>query len=219
MENLKNYNQFRINEAESLLDILTGGGEKSDKTQIGSKDTNTQELLSEIVEKIKSGDTNPIYVFNTVNIDESFYITGEVFNEAEILGFDKDPQDGLLITNKGKYSYCILNCTKVNSDLEIIKDQLRQLMGKNQASGIKTMIEVTNISFLDTNSMKGLSELISSRKINGVSLTDGDFFILTDNNNSKKGGKNLTKSIAEYFSKTPISIYNHFSSLNSEESE
>ena len=84
MENLKNYNQFRINE-EGLFDILTGNNDQQDKIQVGSKNVNTSELLSTVVEKIKNQDSNPIYVFNNVNMDESFYIAGELFNEFETL--------------------------------------------------------------------------------------------------------------------------------------
>lgn len=171
--------------------------------------TDTKGLLRQISLKMKGGDQEPIYVFNNINSKDPFYVAGKLFDNPDSVGFSVDPSDGLLLTNSGKYSFCILNCTMEDPDMEMIQENIRNIAIKNQSSGIKTIVEITNISFLQSNSLEELSNMVTERRIGGLKMIPGDFFILSDNSNSRKGGKDLSKSISKYFPTVKMKIYNN----------
>lgn len=218
MKNIKEYTQFLVKEQLSPSDIFSSKetGEKLIAPEI--RDVNTQDLLSDLSKKIREGDSSPVYAFNFIPTEENFFVSAELFKEAKSFGLDIDPQDNSLITSRGKYTYCILKFKEFNPNLSEITEQLLQLVGKNRASGMNNIIEFLNISVLNPEIIKDLSSMIISRKIKDFSMDDSDLFILTDNSNSKVGGKDLSNTISGYFLESPISIYRHQLSLNSETS-
>ena len=168
----------------------------------------TKGLFQEILKKMEKEESYPLYVFNNVDLTESFYVTGELFQNYQKIGASMD-KSGFLITPEGKYSYCILNLAKEDISTNEIEDGIFQITSKNSSMGVKTLIELSNFSSLDESNRSEICSMIESRKFGGLILKNGEFFILTDNKNSKKGGKNLGEGIQKYLPKSNVDVYIH----------
>jgi hypothetical protein len=204
MGNLKKYSDFLISENNWLVRKV----EKNKGSQSSQISLKTRDLFQKILQKIDSKDSSPIYIFNNVDLVESFYVIGELFQNSQEMGIPPD-DSGYLITPGEKYSYCILNASKEELSPTEIVDGIYQIVSKNSSSGVKTIVEISNFSSLDESQKSEICSIIESRRIGGLILKNGEFFIITDNKNSKKGGRNLGKDIKKYFPKSSIEVYLH----------
>lgn len=205
MDKLKKYPDFLILEKDWLIRKIDKNQDPSQSKQLSIK---TDDLFQIIFGKIEEENSLPVYIYNTVDFNESFYVIGELFENHEKIGASLD-ESGFLITSNGKYSYCILNASKENISLGEIENGIFQIASKNSSNGVKTIIEISNFSSLSESNKSGICSVIESRRIEELVLKNGEFFILTDNKNSKKGGKNLGESIQKYFPKSNIEVYLH----------
>lgn len=200
MENLKNYKSFILN--EGILDKILGSD-----SQIS--EVSTESLMDAISKKIKENNDSPMYVFNQIGTSDEFYVSAEFFNEAKNFGFEQEKQ-GTLYTPAGRYSYSILDCSLMQSfDIEKIKSDLSGILRKNSGSGIKTIVEFSNISSIKKDQISSIGEIVSSRTILDYSIKTGDFFILSDNSNNQRGGSDLSGTISSFLPKIEVEKFKH----------
>jgi hypothetical protein len=209
MKTLKTYRNFLD---EGILDQIFGGetSQELSKDLIPKeKEVATQQLIDSLAKKIGDAESSPVYVFNQSDSIQDIYISVELFNEAKRLGFQLEKQ-GTLYTNSGRYSYSVLDCSFMqNFDIEGIKSGLYNILKKNEAGGIKTIIEFANISSLLKDQISNICDVISSRQVLNHSLKIGDFFILSDNSSNHKGGKDISDLIPSLFPKVPVDKFKH----------
>lgn len=217
MEKIKSYKKFILN--EGLSDKLLGREESSSSIlpiESQSKEVSTRSLVDELVKKINSSDDSPVYVFTQIEVNQELYVSAELFSEAKRIGFEIE-KGGTMYTTKGRYSYSVLDCSLMQSfDLERIKYDLSGILKKNGSEGIKTIIEFANVSSLVNEKFSEVCNFISSRQTIDYKLKDGDFFILSDNSNNQKGGKDFSQSITSYFPKIQIEKLKHIFSSKDE---
>jgi hypothetical protein len=217
MENLKSYKKFILN--EGLLDKLLGREESSPSVlpvESQSKEVSTQSLVDELAKKINSSDDSPVYVFTQIETDQDLYVSAELFSEAKRIGFEIEKR-GTMYTTGGRYSYSVLDCSLMQSfDAERIKYDLSGILKKNGSEGIKTIIEFANISSLVKEQISEICDFISSRQISDYMLKGGDFFIMSDNSNNQKGGKDFSQNITSFFPKIQIEKFKHIFSPKDE---
>lgn len=210
MKTLKSYKKFILN--EGLLDQLLGREESTKQNfpiESQVKEASTQVLMDYLAKKINNTEDSPVYIFNQSNLTQDLYISAELFKEATRLGFESEKQ-GTLYTPGGRYSYSILDCSLMQSfDIERIKYDLSGILKKNGAENVKTIVEFANISSLIKDQISSVCNLVSSRQINDYTLRGGDFFILTDNSNNQKGGKDFSQMIDSFFHKVQIEKFKH----------
>jgi hypothetical protein len=210
MKTLKSYKKFILN--EGLLDQLLGREESTKQNfpiESQVKEASTQVLMDYLAKKINNTEDSPVYIFNQSNLTQDLYISVELFKEATRLGFEAEKQ-GTLYTPGGRYSYSILDCSLMQSfDIERIKYDLSGILKKNGTENVKTIVEFANISSLIKDQISSVCNLVSSRQINDYTLRGGDFFILTDNSNNQKGGKDFSQMIDSFFHKVQIEKFKH----------
>ena len=209
MKTLKTYKNF-LN--EGLLDQILGGEggqNKNDSLISTANEVTTHLLIDNLAKKIGDIDDSPVYIFNQSNLEQDLYVSVELFNEAKRLGFELEKQ-GTLYTSAGRYSYSVLDCSLMQSfDAENIKSGLSDILRKNGSAGIKTIIEFANISSLQKEQISNICSIVTSRKISDYPLKSGDFFILTDNSNNLKGGKDFSESVTSFLPKIKIERFKH----------
>lgn len=209
MKTLKTYKNF-LN--EGILDQIFGGEiDRKANTELVpmEKEVATQQLIDSLAKKIGDSEDSPVYVFNQSDSTQDIYLSVELFNEAKRLGFQLEKQ-GTLYTGAGRYSYSVLDCSSMQTfDLEGIKSGLYNVLKKNESGGTKTIIEFANISSLQKDQISNICEVISSRQVLNHSLKSGDFFILSDNSNNHKGGKDISDLIPSLFPKVAVDKFKH----------
>lgn len=212
MKKMKGYKSF-LKEGNFIEDFLkdVAGSEEQKKnilqTKISNFDTHT--FFTWMIDKIKRGDNSPIYVYNTVNTKNPFYVMSEFHNESKLYGFEED-EAGNIVMGGNKYSYCIFNCSKIDAfSSDFLSSDLNKILSKNSQDNKRTIIEVTNFSALSEDARKNFTDLVQERKIGDYELQEGEFFIFSDNNNSSKGGENLSEKIALIFPDVNFYIIGH----------
>lgn len=212
MEKIKKYKSF-LKEGNFIEDFikdnLVDREKGSEKFKSESKNFDTNSFFSWMTEKINKGDINPIYVFNKVNRKEPFYVMSEFHEDSKSHGFEED-EIGDIVLNGKKYSYCIFNCSKIEEfSEEFLISDLNKILDKNNQWGKRTIIEVTNFSSLDEKEKSVFKDLVEKRTIGDYNLGEGEFFIFSDNSNSKKGGKNVSSQISSIFPLSKFYIIDH----------
>lgn len=212
MKKMKRYKNF-LNEGNFIEDFVKDViGNKDQKDKVLKSEIlnfNTQALFNWMAEKIKRGDDQPLYVFNSVNSKEPFYVMADFHEESKSYGFEED-ENGNIVAGGKKYSYCIFNCSKIDSfSPDFLISDLNKILSKNSQDSKNTIIEVTNFSALDPEEKKIFNSFVESRKIGDYDLNPGEFFIFSDNTNSKKGGKDESSNLGSIFPNTKFYIIGH----------
>jgi hypothetical protein len=212
MKKMKKYKNF-LSEGNFIEDFVKSviGGEEQKGKVLRSEvlNFNTPSFFNWMSEKIKRGDTQPLYVFNSVNSPNPFYVMSEFHEESKTYGFEED-ENGNIIAGGKKYSYCIFNCSKIDSfSSDFLISDLNKILSKNSEDFKSTIIEVTNFSALGESDKKIFNNLVESRKVGDYDLKPGEFFIFSDNSNSKKGGKDESSQLGSIFPNTKFYIIGH----------
>jgi|LakMenEpi03Aug12_release.lakeMendotaPanAssembly.Ray.scaffolds.fasta_scaffold151768_2 hypothetical protein len=222
MQRMKKYKSF-LNEGNFIEDFvkdLTGSEEqKDDLLKSNILNFNTQSFFTWLSDKIKREDSQPVYVYNFITSKDPFYVMSEFHEESKAFGFQEDEEGNIVVGSK-KYSYCIFNSSKIDSFSEnFLTSDLNKILSKNSEDYKNTIIEVTNFSSLDDESKKFFNDIIERREIGDYKLKQGEFFIFSDNTNSRKGGKDLSSSLGAIFPNTKFYIIGHKFSLTEENPE
>lgn len=212
MKKMKGYKNF-LSEGNFIEDFLKDVvGKEDQKKEILQKEVlsfDTSSFFGWIADKIKKGDSSPVYVFNSVNKKTPFYVMSEFHDDSKMYGFEEDESGNIVIGGK-KYSYCIFNCSKIESfSIDFLISDLNKILSKNSQEGKKTIIEITNFSSLNEENQKIFNQMVGERSIGGQDLDEGEFFIFSDNSNSGKGGKNLSDIIPTIFPSVSFDIIEH----------
>lgn len=205
MQNLKRYKNFRID--EGFLDgIFSEVPKEKSTSEYKMTETNTSNLMRYLSKKIEISQSSPIYVFNDTNSKYPVYIVRNLFEASPEIA--------------SEYSYCILNGAKEDlSNIGSIKQGLYSILSQNSSAGKSTIIEISNISSNFDAAKSEIFKMILSRKVLDYSLKDNEFFILTDNSNSSKGGKNLKNEISSGLKGVTVDLIYHKISDQNENSE
>ena len=212
MKKMKRYKNF-LNEGNFIEDFVKSviGGEEQKEKVLRPEilNFNTQSFFNWMSEKIKRGDDQSLYIFNSVNSSNPFYVMSEFHEESKAYGFEED-ESGNIIAGGKKYSYCIFNCSKIDSfSADFLISDLNKILSKNSEEFRNTIIEVTNFSSLDDTEKKLFNTFVESRKVGDYELKPGEFFIFSDNTNSKKGGKDESSHLGSIFPNTKFYIIGH----------
>ena len=205
MQNLKRYETFKIEEG-FIDDIFSEVPKEKSTTEYKMTETNTSNLMVYLSKKIEINQSYPIYIFNDTNSKYPVYIVRSLFESSPEIA--------------SEYSYCILNGAKEDlSNISSIKQGLYSILSKNSSEGKSTIIEISNISSNFDAAKSEIFKMILTRKISDYSLKDNEFFILTDNSNSSKGGKNLKNEISSGLKGVSVDLIYHKVSDQNENSE
>ena len=212
MKKMKGYKNFlgEGNFIEDFLkDVVGAEDQKKEILQTEISNFNTQSFFSWIADKIKKEDNSPVYIFNSVDSKTPFYVMSKFHDQSKLYGFEEDESGNIVIGGK-KYSYCIFNCSKIETfSEEFLISDLNKILSKNSQESKKTIIEITNFSSLNDEDKKIFYNMVKDRKIGSYDLENGEFFIFSDNSNSAKGGKNLSGMIPSIFSGVNFDIIDH----------
>jgi hypothetical protein len=227
MQNIKPYKKF-LNEATGLLgtkepikkkNVETPTFKPKAKKEVVENDLDQDSLFQKIYDKISHEDNSPIYVYNRVSGSLPYYI-GENFikNGAK---FNLGIEDNKTITlDKGKLSYVVLDMDLLKSQTaQQIQTGFQNLYLKNASSGKFTLTEFSNFSSGNSEIRALIISFVTNRKIGDYKLRSGEFFILSDNSNSIKGGKDVSRVINRMFPETGISAFSHSFSGDTENSK
>lgn len=222
MEKMKKYKNF-LNEGNFIEDFLKNvvGGEdqKDELLKSDILNFNTQSFFTWISDKIRRGDGQPVYVYNSVSSKEPFYVMAEFHEMSKAYGFEED-ENGNIVAGGKKYSYCIFNCSKIDSFSEdFLVSDLNKILSKNSDESKNTIIEVTNFSALSDDQKKSFNDFVESREIGDYKLNQSEFFIFSDNTNSQKGGKDFSSNLGTVFPNSKFYIISHKFSLVEENPE
>jgi hypothetical protein len=205
MQNLKRYKNFKVNEG-FIDDIFSEAPKEKISQDHKMTETNTSNLMKYLSKKIEINQSSPIYIFNDTNSKYPVYIMRSFFESSPEVG--------------SEYSYCILNGAKEDlSNISSIKQGLYSILSKNSSDGKSTIIEISNISANFDSAKSEIFKMILGRKVSDYSLKDSEFFVLTDNSNSSRGGKNLKDEIALGLKGLSVDLIYHKISDQNENSE
>jgi hypothetical protein len=205
MQNLKRYKNFKVNEG-FIDDIFSDVPKEKISQDHKMTETNTSNLMKYLSKKIEINQSSPIYIFNDTNSKYPVYIMRSFFESSPEVG--------------SEYSYCILNGAKEDlSNISSIKQGLYSILSKNSSEGKSTIIEISNISANFDSAKSEIFKMILSGKVSDYSLKDSEFFVLTDNSNSSRGGKNLKDEIALGLKGLSVDLIYHKISDQNENSE
>jgi hypothetical protein len=205
MQNLKRYKNFRIDEG-FLDDIFSEVPKEKGVSEYKMTETNTSNLMRYLSKKIEINQSYPIYIFNDTNSKYPVYVVRSLFEASPEIA--------------SEYSYCILNGAKEDlSNTSSIKQGLYSILSQNSSAGKSTIIEISNISSNFDAAKSEIFKMILSRKVLDYSLKDNEFFILTDNSNSSRGGKNLKNEISSGLKGVTVDLIYHKISDQNENSE
>lgn len=208
MQNLKKYKNFRIDEGfiDSIDSLFAENPVKNQRSESKMTETNTKNLIKYLLKKVEIRQSSPVYIFNQTDSKYPVYVTSELFEQES--GMSEE------------YSYCILNGAKEDlSNVDSIKQGLYSILSKNSSDGKKTIVEISNISAVGDKSKSDIAKMILDRNVLDYSLKDGEFFILTDNSNSSRGGDNIKDQIASILPGVQTDLIYHQIYSNSENPE
>jgi hypothetical protein len=225
---MKSYNKF-LNEAGLLgtkepvkkkkTEMPTPTPKGKVKSDFVENDLDEDSLLKKISDKIVHGENNPIYIYNRIAGDKPYYVGENVIKNAGKFNLSVVDNKTLSLDG-GKLNYIVLDCDLLKSQTaQQIQTGFQNFYIKNSSSGGLTLTEFSNFSSGTSEIRALIISFVTNRKIGDYKLKSGEFFILSDNSNSIKGGKDISKVAARMFPETGISAFSHSFSEDSENSK
>jgi hypothetical protein len=199
MKNLKSYSGF-LN--EGLFDVIKDSIFGKTNTNIPTvsstpKEMNTDDLLHLVAEKMKSGDSNPVYIHTKNSNTSETYVMGELSHNLEKFGLSSDGR-GKIEAGQNQYSSAILDGAIFKKDTQSFIDGLNNILINNQRAGAKSVIEIQSFSVLSEEIRNVVLGMIKTKKTAQYQLQNGDFFILGDIDGvygSKDSSQEISKTL------------------------
>lgn len=219
MKNLKSYSGF-LNEGifDILKDSIFGKAEqKMPTTSSVPKEMNTEDLLRLVSDKMKSGDSNTIYIYTKNANTSEMYVMGELTHNPEKFGLSVGANN-VFEANQNQYSSAILDGSLFKKDTQGFIDGLNNILINNQRSGSKSVIEIQSFSVLSEEIRNAVFNIIKTKKTAQYQLQNGDFFILGDIEGvygSKDSSQEIAKNLGSLGFFNLTQDYTH---LNNEQS-